>query len=145
MIRRGKPKLNPDQLDLFAPRAELPPLPPPKPPRSDLVLMRQVDGYYRFEPCPPDSPPTSRWTRGGLCAIEALRVLSRLSIDIGGLLMIGEAWCPECVRFLFHGWNGVRLYKAERDDGAELAGEQHTCTRCHRTFTAHADEHHRAA
>lgn len=111
--------------------------------------MRLPGSYYyvlALRPvCGPDDMLISRWTGlPGLDARESIRYMTRLSIDIGGMLSYvdGAPWCPSCLRRLFDA-RGVRLWLPETFDGAPLPAERFVCTGggCGRTFRAHRDEH----
>ena len=114
-----------DQLDLFAPRPR--PAPRLEQPRGDLVLQAP-------------SPTTG----GGLCAIEAVRVLKGLSIAPAGILIkspdsgFEEARCLDCSRYMC-GYIGIPLYAPVSRFGDE-PGESFTCGRCGCAFCAHRNE-----
>lgn len=128
MIRRRPPPPPSPQLDLFAAR------PKPKPAPDTRVLVRQRDGWFNLDPAP--SGPTSRFTGGPLCAIEAVRVLRGLSIDVAGLLSSSGAWCGTCLKFLSPNPVMVCLFQPATANGRALEGAAYDCTNCNQKFTA---------
>lgn len=103
------------------------------------TLVRQRDGYYRYEPKRQGTSFSYWWGMEGLSALEAARVMHGFSAEVGGIIS-ATPYCPPCMRFLFHGHDVVRLFKPERLDGRVMKGELFECGSCGGEFIAHRDE-----
>ncbi len=90
------------------------------------------------------SGPISPTTGGALNAIEAVRVLSGLSIAIGGAVsrVTGTAWCASCVRSLDYlgAPTLIPLYAPVCREMGPILGEGFGCSACGNEFIAHRDE-----